>query len=131
MKKRFFLYWLIVCVCETFFIFFLSSKIFFQIFRTNLTTSSISCHTSLTGTLVRSVLQSNNRLASLHGGIIKITFVLGGHFFTNNRPVKTLPLGQTPKGVKVVYDHVKVFLFIKVVDLEKILGYKAIAFTAF
>merc|ERR1711971_217366 len=76
LKKRFFLYWLIVCVCD-FFHFFLSSKIFFQIFRTNLTTSSISCHASLTGTLVISVLQPNNRLAGLHGGIIKITFVLG------------------------------------------------------
>ena len=52
-------------------------------------------------------------------------------YFTYDRSVVTLFLSKATQGMKVVYHHVKVFLFEKVIDLKKILCYKAIAFTAF
>ena len=98
--------------------------------RTNLSACSISCHASLTGTLVGSILEANNGLTGLQSGLVKFAFVLRGHFLAYDWTVKTVPLGQTSQSVEVVDYHVEVFGLIEIVDLKQVLSDQSIRFTA-
>lgn len=94
----------------------------------DLTSGAVSGHAGLTGALIRSVLQSYDRLPGLEDVLVESPLVLGSHFDAQNGSVEAQLLGQTAQSEEIVDDHVEVLVLVEVVNLEEVLRLEAVGF---
>merc|ERR1719422_1764053 len=91
------------------------------VLKSDLSGSTIWSHASLTGPLVGAILEADHGLTSLQCVLVKISFILGRNLHTQSWTLPGLLLSHSTQRIEIVYYHVKVFVFIQIIDLKQIL----------